>query len=79
MSLLMEVGPSGYSSWQVSDDTGEDAAQPAVLDQAHAVGLQLGLTKVPWNASLNLRYMSEVSSKNRFHGHSFGVNLAIKF
>ena len=79
MTLLLEVGPSGYDSWQVSDDSGADAAKPAVKDQAHAVGLQVGLTQVPWNAALNFRYMSEFSSRNRFQGHSFGVNLAIKF
>jgi len=79
MTLLLEVGPSGYDSWQVSDDSGADAAKPAVKDQAHAVGLQVGLTQVPWNAALNFRYMNEFSSRNRFQGHSFGVNLAIKF
>ena len=57
MTLLLEVGPSGYNSWQVSDDTGADAAKPPVKDQVHAVGLQVGLTHVPWNAALNFRYM----------------------
>ncbi|HEY6506352.1 MAG TPA: transporter [Chitinophagaceae bacterium] len=79
MTLLLELGPSGYNSWQVSDDKGEDAADSPVLDQVHALGLQVGLTHVPWNAALNLRYYSELSSKNRFQGNSFGVNLAIKF
>ncbi len=56
-----------------------DAAKPPVKDEVHAVGLQVGLTHVPWNAALNFRYYNEVSSKNRFQGQSFGVNLALKF
>jgi hypothetical protein len=79
MTFLLEVGVSGYDSWQVSNDTGEDASDTPVKDQVHAVGLQGGLTYVPWNGALNLRYMNEVSSRNRFQGHSFGVNLAIGF
>jgi len=79
MTLLLEVGPSGYNSWQVSNDTGDDAAELPVMDNVHAVGLQAGLTHVPWNATLNFRYYNEVSSKNRFQGQSFGANLAIKF
>jgi hypothetical protein len=52
--LLLEVGPKGYDSWQVSHDTGSAASNPSVLDQVHAVGCQAGLTYVPWNAALNL-------------------------
>jgi hypothetical protein len=44
----LEIGPAGYSSWQVTDDTGSAAKNPDVHDQVHAVGGQLGLTYVPW-------------------------------
>jgi hypothetical protein len=46
--LLLEVGLTGYSSWQITDDSGSDASNPNVHDQVHAVGGQLGLTYVPW-------------------------------
>jgi hypothetical protein len=77
--LLLEVGPAGYSSWQVSNDTGSDAAPPRDNDQVHAVGGQVGLAYVPWETSLNLRYFYEVEAKDRFQGESLGLNLAAKF
>ena len=36
--LLLEIGPAGYSSWQITDDSGSDARNPNVHDQVHAVG-----------------------------------------
>jgi hypothetical protein len=77
--LLMEVGPCGYSQWQVSDDTGSDVRDPGVRDSAHAAGLQAGLTYVPWNFAVNFRYQNEFSATSRFQGQSFGLNLALKF
>jgi hypothetical protein len=77
--LLLEVGPAGYSSWQVTDDHGSDARTPKVNDQVHAVGGQLGLTYVPWLLSANLHGFSEVASVGRFQGTAFGFNLAKKF
>jgi hypothetical protein len=29
-TLLLEAGPAGYSSWQITDDSGSAAANPAV-------------------------------------------------
>jgi hypothetical protein len=77
--LLLEIGPSGYSSWQVSDDKGSYARNPGVHDSVHAVGGQLGLTYVPWMLSINFRGMYEYASRDRFQGHSFGLNIAKKF
>jgi hypothetical protein len=77
--LLMEIGPTGYSSWQVSDDKGRDARNPNVHDEVHAVGGQIGLTYVPWMLSINFRAMHEYSSKDRFQGESYGLSVAKKF
>jgi hypothetical protein len=77
--LLMEVGPCGYSQWQVSDDTGSDVRDPGVHDRAHAAGVQTGLTYVPWNFAVNFRYQNEFSASSRFQGQSFGLNVALKF
>jgi len=77
-TLLAEFGVTGYSSWQVTDDSGKDARQPDVRDEVHAAGVQLGLSHVPWNAALNLVYLNEFAAKDRFQGQSLAVNFALK-
>jgi len=74
-SVMAEIGPAGYSHWQITDDSGSDATSD-VHDQTHAVGAQLGLTVVPWNAALNFHYFHEFASDDRFQGDVFGLNLA---
>jgi hypothetical protein len=74
MTLLLEVGPAGYDTWQITDDSGSDAGN--TRDQVHAVGGQLGLTYVPWGASLNIHGFYEYAGEDRFQGGSLGVNLA---
>jgi hypothetical protein len=78
-TLLLEIGPVGYDSWQITDDTGSAALNPGVHDDVHGVGVQVGSTYTPWNAALNLRYIYEYAATDRFKGQSFGVNLAIAF
>jgi hypothetical protein len=77
--LLMEVGPAGYDDWQITDDTGSAVRDGSVHDQVHAVGGQLGLTYVPWNAALNVHAFYEFSAISRVQGEAFGLSLAIKF
>lgn len=77
-SMLLELGVTGYSSWQVSDDSGANATNPPVKDDVHAVGAQVGLTYVPGNAVLNFHYLYELESSDRFQGDSIGLNFAIK-
>jgi len=78
-TLLLEIGPAGYSQWQLTDDTGSDARNPDVHDQVHAVGGQLGLTYVPWNAVMNFHYFYEFAAEDRFQGQTLGLNFAVKF
>lgn len=77
--LLLEIGPTGYSSWQVSDDKGSHARNSGIHDSVHAVGGQLGLTYVPWMLSINFRGMYEYAARDRFQGDSFGLNIGKKF
>jgi hypothetical protein len=77
--LLAEVGPSGYSTWQVTQDSGRDAKNPRVLDQVHAAGAQLGLTYVPWMAFLNFHYDYEFYSEDRPQGQVFSLTLGKQF
>ncbi len=77
--LLLEVGVMGYSSWQITDDRGNNARNVNVHDEVHAAGFQLGLTYVPWTLSINFRYLHEFAARDRFQGQSFGLNIAKKF
>lgn len=77
--LLLEAGPAGYSSWQITDDSGAAAGSAPTRDEVHAVGGQVGLSYLPWNASLNFHYFYEFASLDRFQGQSVGLNFAIKF
>jgi len=76
-TLLLEVGPAGYDTWQITHDSGSAATD--TLDQVHAVGGQLGLTYIPWLLSLNAHGFYEYSAKDRFQGGSFGVSITKKF
>jgi len=78
-TLMLEGGLAGYNCWQITDDTGKDARNPEVHDQVHAIGLQLGLTYVPWVLSVNLRGFYEYAAQDRFQGATFGLNIAKKF
>src|SRR5271169_5645301 len=42
-SLLLEVGPAGYDTWQITDATGSGVNNPGVRYQVHGVGGQVGL------------------------------------
>jgi hypothetical protein len=77
MSLVLDLGPAGYDTWQITDDSG--SAATTTRDQVHAVGGQLGLTYVPWMASLTAHGFYEYDAENRFQGESFGLNLAKRF
>jgi len=78
MNWLTELGPAGYSTWQVSSDSGRDA-QNSVRDQVHGVGWQVGLTNVAWASALNIHYFYEVAAEDRFEGHVLGLSVAKKF
>ncbi len=76
-SLLLEVGPAGYDSWQTTEDSGSDANSNK--DQVHAAGGQIGLTYVPWSLVLNFHAFYEYAAEDRFQGQSYGISIAKKF
>ncbi len=78
-NLMLEVGPTGYSQWQITDDTGSEARNVSMHSQVHAAGFQSGVTFVPWNLVLNFRYVNEFSAKSRTQGQSYGFSAAMKF
>lgn len=77
--LLLEVGPAGYDSWQITDSTGSAAVFGGSRSQVHGVGGQVGLTYVPWGAFITFHGFYEYAAESRFQGASIGLNLGIKF
>ena len=83
---LAELGASGYSQWQVEEDSGADVRQISRLnvqlnakDEVHAAGIQAGLTFVPWKAALTVRYQWEFGAEARFEGENLVVTLVKGF
>jgi len=76
-SLLLEVGPAGYDSWQMTEDSGSDASSGK--DQVHGAGGQLGLTYVPWSLVVNFHAFYEFAAEDRFQGQAYGISIAKKF
>lgn len=78
-TLILEVGPAGYDSWQITDDSGDDARNVSVHDSVHGVGGQIGVSYIPWKAGVNFRYLYEYAATDRFQGQSLGLNFALAF
>jgi hypothetical protein len=78
-SLLLEVGPAGYSVFQVTNDSGTAASNPSVHDHVHAAGIQAGITFPKRPVVLNAHWFHEYSSADRFQGNAVGLNLVFKF
>jgi hypothetical protein len=76
-SLLLEVGPAGYDSWQMTEDSGSDPS--STMDQVRGAGGQLGVTYVPWSLLINFHAFCEFAAEDRFQGQSYGISIAKKF
>jgi hypothetical protein len=71
-SLMLEVGPMGYSQWQVEKDSGSDVNKNFIpKDQIHAAGGQIGLIYIPWNAFVQFHGLQEFGAEARFEGQFF--------
>ena len=79
-NLLLEIGPAGYSQWQVQDNHGTD--QSSFLNspnQIHAVGGQIGLALPKADMQFTFHYLTEYEAESRFRGDYAGLTAAIKF
>jgi hypothetical protein len=77
---LVEVGPTGYDTWQVTGDSGGGVNLiPSSHNQVHAWGIQTGLAQTKWNAALTVRWLHEYSAVDRTKGNMLAVNFAVKF
>jgi hypothetical protein len=77
-SLLLEAGPAGYLSYQVTDDSGADARNPAVHDHVNGVGVQVGVTIPKRSMVLNFHWFHEYSAAARFQGVAYGLSFIFK-
>jgi hypothetical protein len=79
-NVLLEVGPAGYSQWQVQNNQGTD--QPSFLNspnQVHAAGGQIGLALPKANTKLTFHYFTEFNAQSRFQGNYAGFTAAVGF
>jgi hypothetical protein len=79
VSPKVELGITGYSQWQVGNDTGRDVTYNAdIHDQIHAVGGEITINIPKGNGlSLSLRHLREFGAVQRFQGHN--TTLAISY
>jgi hypothetical protein len=78
--VLLELGPAGYSQWQVQDNHGTD--QPRFLNspnQVHAVGGQIGVALPKAKAQFTFHYFTEFDAESRFQGDYAGFTAALGF
>lgn len=78
--VLVELGPAGYSQWQVEDTEGADA--PVILNahsEVHAVGGQIGLALPKANAKFTFHYFTEFEAEARFQGDYAGFSAVVGF
>ena len=66
--FLSEVGIAGFAQWQITKDSGSDAINKDVKDQVYGLGLQAGLTYLPWNGQLTFKWTYEFEAEDRSDG-----------
>ena len=79
-SVLAELGLTGYSQWQVQNDSGLDVISALnVKDEVQSIGIQLGVASVSRNASLVFRFLKKLEAKARFEGELYVLTFAKGF
>jgi len=76
---LAELGIAGFAQWQVTRDHGSDAVNKDVKDQVYGLGLEAGMTYLPWAAQLSFGWKHEFKAEDRFEGDFFTLTLAATF
>jgi hypothetical protein len=71
LSERLEVGLSGYNTWQVTDDSGSDATNNG-RDRMYGIGGQIAYWFVKDKFSVSARYLTQYGVKDRTEG-DYGV------
>ena len=68
--LGLEVGATGYCSWQTTDDKGRGVTwDPDVHDRVYAVGPEVNYNIKPIGLNRAVRYQREFGARDRMEGH----------
>ncbi len=70
-----EAGIAGYCQWQVSDDSGTDAANPKYKDQVYAAGPEISVFIPQFKMFLSLRSLFEFEAEDRPEGNTTVLTL----
>jgi hypothetical protein len=65
---VLDIGVSGYCSWQTTLDRGADVTYPNVLDRAFAIGPEIQYFSVPYNVGYHFRCWKEFGVVDRPEG-----------
>jgi hypothetical protein len=76
--LVLDVGPTGYFSWQVSEDRGKDAVGTGGFTQISAAGVQIGVLDSALGLEATFRYLNEFSARTWFNGQWLQLSLQKK-
>ncbi len=79
LSERLEVGLTGYSLWQVTDDTGVDARNPTVHEQAHGIGGQISYWPMALKLNVAARFLWEYNVEDRFKGRYLSTVVSYVF
>lgn len=80
LSERLEVGVTGYSQWQVEDDTGSDTTlDPTARTEVHAVGGQISYWPLKEKLNIAVRYLHEYAAETRFEGDLGTLTLTYAF
>lgn len=71
------IGVSLYGQWQTTNDSGVNAINANVHDQVYGVGLNAGLTYLPWLGNIDFHWTHEFNARDRFEGDYYILTLAI--
>lgn len=72
----LDIGLSGYSQWQITDDRGSGVTwDRSVHDERHAIGPEISGFIKPWNSFLSARWVHEFGVEDRPEGDAFCITL----
>ncbi|MHB8875297.1 MAG: SphA family protein, partial [Myxococcaceae bacterium] len=76
---ILELGPTGYALWQVSDDRGADLPEAlrGARDRNFGLGAEVGLLVPKLRTKLNLRYCHDFGSRSRPQGQVIVLGLSV--
>ena len=79
LGQTLDVGVSGYATWQTSDDRGADAVNPGLRDRVGAYGPEIQYFSVKHKIGYHLRHWWEFGARDRAEGQITTLTLVKPF